>query len=296
MNVAIVGGRSLLKEDLCEALSNHNVVLRLEAKSSPESMTAGDVYNCDFQDIVDCETFLSGIDCVIYSGLNWRGVKHGDLYNQIADIGCIVNEALKNRIKIIFLSDALSMGYHPKSGPYDESKVWNQSVEWSCPGFMYHLAERELYRGISEGMEAVVVRLSFMLGSKEAQEEFLSHISSLGISKQPVDGRVSIISRKDVVQLVTKLIHRDSYDHRFVNCAAHSLGEPAFLESIGYQKPDKKWYDSITTLWLRFMRNNNPPLLNRPDGLIIEYDNRRSMDWLGMEYLDLKSTLAEFQL
>ncbi len=296
MNVAIVGGRSLLKGDLSEALSDLNVTLRLDQKPSPESSNSGHIHNCDFQDIVDCEKFLSGIDCVIYTGLNWRGLKQNDIYNQIVDIGCIVNEALNNKTKIIFLSDALSMGYHPQAGPYDEAKAWNQSIEWSMPGFVYHLAEREIYRGISEGIEAVVVRSSFMLGAKAEKEEFLSHSTLSPTSKKSLKGIVNIVSRKDIIQMITKLIHLDKYDHRFVNCAGHSLSTIEFVDSIDIQKSDQNPVGYFAKLWAKFRRKNILPLLHRPDGLDIDYDNRRSIDWVGMEYSDLKSTLKEFQL
>jgi len=282
MNIAIVGGRSLLKKELQEKLDQQEFSFK----------RAGE---CDFQDVVACEEYLVGVDCVIHTGLDWRKRKPDEVYNQISDLSCIVNEALKSNIRIILISDALSMGYHKKTDLYNESEVWNQTIKWSFSGFMYHLAERELARGIAEGLVGVTIRPSILIGSEEDGEVFRSLNSSLKNNNPSDSNYLNIVSRADVINLIDKLLRLDKIEFQFVTAAGHSITEQKFAEQIslsGIKDKSGNWFDSLLA---KFRKDSSASPLDRPLGISLNYNNQRSKDWVGMEYSDIETTLLEFR-
>ena len=270
MKIAVVGNRPFLKQELCRELANQKIEFQIDITVDTSIDQSYESHDCDFQDIVSCERLLSGIDCLIHTGLSWRELKKEVIYNQINDLGCIVNEAIKQKIRVIFISDALSSGYHSKFDTYDESKLWNQSMDWSLSGFMYHFAEREIFRGIVEGIEAVIIRPSIMIGSK-SDKQAVSDISGRCYDPEDSKGSLSIVSRTDIIQLIRKLIDFDSFEYRFVNCSGHSISVPQFAELIADHETPEERSSVFSSIFNYFKKTTPSSFLGRIFGFENNY-------------------------
>jgi nucleoside-diphosphate-sugar epimerase len=152
----------------------------------------------------------------------------------------VVNACLENQVKkLCYVSSIAALGQPEKGEIIDENARWKTSRSNSGYAISKYGGEREIWRGIEEGLNAVIVNPSVIIGAgchpKATNKLFHSIRSFLPFYTEGVNGYVDV---QDVVKAMIILMESNISGERFVlnsenlslreffNKAADILGKP----------------------------------------------------------------------
>lgn len=159
----------------------------------------------------------------------------------------VVNTALANGVKkFCHISSIAAIGTPENATLIDEKVSWNDDSKDFIYSKSKHYAEREVWRGIAEGLNAVIVNPSTVLGvcpSDRSSGQIIDLVSK-GISYYP-SGSINIVDAEDVAEIVFRLLHSEVHSEKFILNAANvsykdffgkiatHFGKPAPARKIG---------------------------------------------------------------
>jgi nucleoside-diphosphate-sugar epimerase len=122
----------------------------------------------DVLDVVALEDAMKGVDTIIHAAAIVSFVKKGrkEMYHvNVEGTANVVNIALeKNVRRLIHISSVAALGRTTHGGHVNEEKKWEESKANTHYGKSKFKAELQVWRGISEGLEAVILNPSTILG------------------------------------------------------------------------------------------------------------------------------------
>lgn len=267
----------------------------------------------DILDILNLENAISGKDWVIHcAGLVSFSPKDRDKLFKINTDGTanVVNICLDYNIKkLAFVSSVAALGRHQKnqnasSQTISETQEWLDSPENSNYAKSKYLAELEVWRGISEGLSAVIVNPSNILGGANW------HKSSTRLFKYVfdehlffTDGNLNYVDAEDLAVIVDKLLTSNIENERFIVSAGALTQKEIFSKMAQYfsKKPPKYKIGSflISILWrfeaVKSFLLGNEPLITKETASTakrqILYDNSKIKKALNFDFQPIDNTL-----
>jgi dihydroflavonol-4-reductase len=122
----------------------------------------------DVLDVIALEDAMKGMDMVIHSAavVSFLKKERKQMYQVNVDgTANVVNMALEQNIrKLVHISSVAALGRTSSGGHVDEEKKWEDSRINTHYARSKFKAELEVWRGIGEGMEAVILNPSTILG------------------------------------------------------------------------------------------------------------------------------------
>jgi nucleoside-diphosphate-sugar epimerase len=224
----------------------------------------------------------------------------------------VVNACLASHVsKLCFLSSVASLGRpDPKRINADEDIVITEAQRWETSSLNSHYAktkyqaEQEVWRGIAEGLNAVMVCPSIVLGEGDWTK------SSTQLFKFAYDqrafypkGDINYVDVLDVAQAILQLTYSEITDQRFT-LSAGKVSYKVFLEKLadrfGKRPPRylvKQWMSEI--LWrieaIRTMITGQAPLLTKEtahsSAFRFVYPSTKIKEALNFSFRDLDSTI-----
>jgi nucleoside-diphosphate-sugar epimerase len=219
----------------------------------------------------------------------------------------VVNASLANGIrKLVHLSSVSAIGRSKDATIVNESTEWEQNKLTTNYALSKFLAEREVWRGMAEGLNAVIVNPSFVLGSGNwdagPPQVFKKVFEGL---RAYTTGGTGLVDVEDVVKLMMLLMKSDISGERFIlnaenwsfrdlfNYVAGQLGvKPprfhanAFMNELGWRLG-----------WLKHKLTGTPPTITRETGRISlhwsRYDNSKIVAATGYRFKPVKRTIEE---
>lgn len=145
----------------------------------------------------------------------------------------IVNACLELNIeKLCHVSSTSAIGNAPEGEFSDEKLVWRPDKMNTAYSISKFHSEMEVWRGIEEGLKAVIVNPSIILGpgfwDKGSSLMFNTVYKGLRFYTEGVSGFVSL---KDVSDCMIKLMDSDIYGERFI-ISAENLSYKEVLDNI----------------------------------------------------------------
>src|SRR5262249_14889980 len=153
--------------------------------------------------------------------------------------------------------------------PITENTAWENGSWNSNYSTSKFLAEREVWRGIAEGLNAVIVNPTLILGGgnwNEGTPQFFSKIWK-GLPFY-TEGGAGFVAAADVARVMIQLMESDIHSERFILNSEHYSYKDLFSiisDLLGKRKPYinvKPWMMSI--LWreemLKYRLTGLPPL------------------------------------
>lgn len=142
------------------------------------------------------------------------------LENNVQGTANVVNFCLEKGVeKLLYVSSIAALGRKPKEPDIDEKTPWVPS-KWNNPyGISKHLAEMEVWRGIAEGLNAVIVNPSNVLGSgfwkgRISTGQMFYQIWQ-GLAFYPL-GTSGFVDVRDTARFMLKLMESDISGERFI--------------------------------------------------------------------------------
>lgn len=220
----------------------------------------------------------------------------------------VVNLALEYGIKkIVHVSSVAALGRAREQTGISEDATWEDSKNNSYYAISKHLSEMEIWRGIAEGLDAVIVNPSIILGSgfwhdgsgmmlKNAWKEFPYYTNG-------VNGFVDV---HDVVDIMVRLMNSGITAQRFILSAENWAYRRLFnrmAEELGKKPPHiaaKPWMAEL--VWriakLKGMITGKRPLLTKETArtaqLSVYYSHDKILKALpDFRFKPLEQTVAE---
>jgi nucleoside-diphosphate-sugar epimerase len=155
----------------------------------------------------------------------------------------LVNLSLDHNIqKFCFVSSIAALGRSKVGETLDENAVWKHSPYNSRYGMSKFLGEQEVWRGMAEGLSAVIVNPGMILGSgrwTEGTSRFFSLIDS-GFPFIP-DGAATWVDVRDVVKAMHHLMISDIHSQRFILVAGIQSYNDFFTTVAGALEKKINW-------------------------------------------------------
>jgi len=224
--VLVTGGSGFVGRHLVRLLSAEGVRVRALYNShmpgKDMQLPGIEWVQCDLLDIFAIEEVMEGIEdvyhCAAIVTFDARMAEKMLHFNPESTAN-IVNQALEQGIhKLVYVSSIAALG---RNGTVNkntsEEQEWGESRYNSAYGLSKYLAENEVWRGIGEGLNAVIINPSVILGAGDfttgspqimnlANKEFPFYTSG-------INGWVDV---QDVVRVMVMLMGSDVESERYI--------------------------------------------------------------------------------
>jgi nucleoside-diphosphate-sugar epimerase len=130
----------------------------------------------------------------------------------------VVNLCLDNHIKLLYVSSVAALGNNIKGNLITEKSQWIWDSGKSNYSISKYEAEREVWRGIAEGLKAVIINPSVVIGISNGRSESNKIFEMLekGIVFSPT-GSAGFVNVEDVIKIMVQLMSRpDVLGHSFI--------------------------------------------------------------------------------
>jgi dihydroflavonol-4-reductase len=165
----------------------------------------------------------------------------------------VVNACLDAGIqKLVFVSSVAALGRIREDAPINETMNWSEETSNSEYGKTKYFAEMEVWRGIGEGLDAVIVNPVIILGAGNWDS------GSSGLFKSAYDefpwyteGTSGFVDVADVVKAMMLLMESNVSAERFILCAENLTYREVFTQmanNFNKKPPHKKVTHLLATI------------------------------------------------
>tara|TARA_B100000767_G_C19684093_1_gene500914 strand:+ start:51 stop:1040 length:990 start_codon:yes stop_codon:yes gene_type:complete len=182
----------------------------------------------------------------------------------------LVNLAIKNKIKkIAYVSSIAALGNDANSKIIDESTPWNADQDHTPYAYSKYGAELEIWRGIQEGVPAVIINPGVILGTG-IEGNPLALLCSRIDKNLPFypKGSTGYVIVEDVVQVLIQLMDSEIKNERFI-LVAENWSYKKIFDAIALIRKRKLPKISIKESWLK--------IAWAIEGILVLFGRRRFM-------------------
>jgi nucleoside-diphosphate-sugar epimerase len=226
--VLVTGGTGFIGAYIIKALVEKGYPVRAIRRSnklpffiSPGILNKVEWVTSDVLEVISLNEAMDGVDAVIHSAalVSFVRSERRQMYNTNVDgTANIVNLALENGIKkLVHISSISALGRTFAGEHVTEEKKWTTSKLNSHYGISKYKAEMEVWRAMGEGLNAVIINPSTVLGFGNW------HDSSCAIFKNMYKGFPwyttgvnGFVDVEDVAKLTVLLMESNITEERFI--------------------------------------------------------------------------------
>lgn len=310
--ILVTGATGLVGYHLIKALvaCNKNVIA-LYRSSIPHFENAGKVewINGDILDISSLHEAMQGVKkvyhCAAIVSFNPKQKKLLHATN-VEGTANVVNACIETGVeKLMYVSSVSALGRMRQKEIISEQTQWSEETNNSEYGRSKYYAEMEVWRGIGEGLSAIIVNPTIILGasdwSKSSSAIFKNIYNEFPWYSEGVTGFVDV---EDVVKAMISLMESNISGERFIISAANlSYGELFTIIAKTFNKkiPHKKITPLIAELvWraeaIRSSLNGSSPLVTKETAKAAQakvfFDNSKLLKFLPQfHYTPIQETI-----
>lgn len=282
--VLVTGGTGFLGSYIIKELVEKNYSVRAIRRNTsklpfyipPEIFEKVEWVEGDILDTVSLDQAMEGIKTVIHSAaiISFHRVDKKRMYHvNIQGTANVVNAALEKNIgRFVHISSVAALGRSKTGGNVNEEKKWQDNNVNTHYAISKHKAEMEVWRAIGEGLNAVIVNPSTVLGFGDW------NTSSCRIFKTVYDefpwyttGINGFVDIEDVAKATVLLMESNISEERFIVSGDNWSFQQLFNTiADGFQKkrPHRKATPFLGSLaWrmekLRSLFSGKKPLLTK---------------------------------
>ncbi|WP_109675429.1 NAD-dependent epimerase/dehydratase family protein [Dyadobacter jejuensis] len=322
MNVLITGATGLVGSITCKLLlADGHQVFALVRANSERSLLAGIQSRINWVegDVLDpgsLEQAMEGMDYVVHAAAVVSFVpKDRPMMYQVNQRGTanVVNACLQFGVrKLCHVSSIAALG-RPDSRKLatgstvvlNENQKWEDSPENSEYAKTKQLAELEVWRGIAEGLEAVIVNPTLILGEGDWGKSS-TQIFRYVYQENPfyTEGVANYVDVHDVASVIIRLLFSEISGERFLLNAGNISYKDLFFmiaDAMGKRRPRYAvgktlagviWRVEAVRTWLL----GTKPLITKETAQSsarkITYDHSKIKNTIGFEFTPLQDTIT----
>ncbi|MFM7710427.1 MAG: SDR family NAD(P)-dependent oxidoreductase [Ferruginibacter sp.] len=314
MRVLVTGASGLLGQALVSQLLEAGYIVRAVQHTTSLSLVHNDrrleVVEADLLDVVRVEEILEEVDFVCHcAGLvSFASARQQELFAiNVTATANLINACLDRPIKkVVHVSSVAALGRSSASGMVDEKTPWKEHARNSQYGKSKYLGELEVWRGMAEGLNAVVVNPSIILGpgdwTKGSASIFKKMYDGFDWYTEGMNGFVDV---RDVADAMISLMESDIVAERFIVSGDNATYRTVFEQiaaAFGKKPPTKKVTPFLGALAcrleaLRSFFTGQEPLITRETMntslACYQYDNTKLKKAIpGFTYRSLNDTIC----
>ena len=257
--------------------------------------------NGDVLDIPSLEEHLQGCSVIYHCAGNVSFDRRD--FNKLIQTNKVgtanmVNVALTSGVShFCHVSSTAAIGRQKRSEIYTEKQQWVTSSENSNYAVSKYSAEMEVWRGIEEGLNAIIVNPSVILGAGYWTESSLTIFDSVkkGLKFYP-SGKNAFVDARDVAQCMVQLIQKNILKERFLVIGENLEFKTLFnyiAKALNVKGPHiaaKKWLVNVgwrlerVLAFLTFRRPKITKETARSAMSVSQYDNSKIRNELGFTF------------
>jgi dihydroflavonol-4-reductase len=316
--IFITGASGLLGASLIETLVNSHdgatdlQIRALYRKQIPSIQFAEKIewIEGDILDVVVLEEALKGVSevyhCAAIVSFDPKQKQRMHATN-IDGTANVVNACIDAGIKkLLFVSSVAALGRIREDGPINETMNWSEETSNSEYGKTKYLAEMEVWRGIGEGLDAVIVNPVIILGSGDWNGGS-SGIFKSAYNRFPwyTNGASGFVDVKDVTTAMKALMKSDISAQRFIISGHNTPYRTIFnliSDAFKVPRPHKRVTPLLASIvWrleaVKAFFKGSSPLLTKETTLtaqaVVNFDNTKLLKALPhFSYTPLENTIT----
>lgn|SRR5690554_1008164 len=265
---------------------------------------------CDVLDIPSLEEELQGhkivYHCAAIVSFAKRDFQHMMEINRYGTEN-IVNLSLDLGVeKFCFVSSTAAVGTKdiPSNVEVDENGKWILTEETSGYSVTKYSAEKEVWRGINEGLNAVIVNPSIIFGAGDWEESSMKIFKTISKGmKFYSPGANAFVDARDVARIMIELMNRNTFNNRYLCIGENAKFQHLFelvAKELDIKPPSKKvnpilmgitWRLSVAWAALTFSK----PLITKSAAhnafKTTKYSSQKIKDAIGYQFYTLEETV-----
>lgn len=265
---------------------------------------------CDVLDLLGLEDIIAEVELVYHcAAMVSFTAKERKLMVQVNAEGTanVVNLCLAGNVKkMVHVSSIAAIGRVKQGTTINEQSKWEHSKYNTYYAISKYAAEREVWRGMAEGLNAVIINPSMILGAgrwEDGPQTFFKLLwNNLSFYPLGVNGFVDV---RDVAQMMIQLMESDISDQRYI-CSADNLAYRQLMkliaEKLGKKPPTVPVQPYMNAIawrweWLKSTITGQAPAVTKETAYhssrIFYYENKKSIKELKFAYRPLEQTIEE---
>ena len=264
----------------------------------------------DITNIIDLEDNLNNIDEIYHCAAlvsYQKKDKEKMLEINIDGTATIVNFALQNNVsKLCYVSSIASFGTSKNTEPITEQTEWEDTKSTSAYSKSKYFAEQEIWRGIAEGLNAVIVNPAVILGAgnwdSSSSVIFSTVDNALKFYTKGITGFVDV---RDLVEIMIILMEKNAFAENFIISSENLSYEKIFsliADDLGVKKPSVYANKNLTSIaWrLEFVKSilfNQKPIITKQSAITahkkLEYSNKKILDKIDFKFKTIEQSIKE---
>lgn len=309
--VLVTGGAGLVGGELLKQLLKKDLRVRAIYNKTRINFDHPNLeqIQCNILDVVGLEEAMQGVGQLYHAAaiVTFDPGRKRELFKiNIEGTANVVNAAIDAGVnKMVHVSSVAALGRIRENVAIDETMNWSEATSNSRYGQSKYLAEMEVWRGIGEGLKAVIVNPSMILGGgdwnngsskifKSVYEEFPWYS----------DGTTGYVDVRDVARAMILLMESDISGERFILSAEDRSFAEVFkmiAKEFGKKPPHKKVTPALAKIvWrleaVKSMFTGKEPLVTKETAKTalakVRFNNTKLKSFLpSFQYLPLDETI-----
>lgn len=309
--ILVTGGAGLLGNELIHQLLQQGHSIRATFNKTPILIQHPqlEIIQCDLLDVIDVDDALKEVTQVYHCAgfVNFSKKNKHLLYKINTEATAnLINASLEKKVsKFVYVSSIAAIGRNDTDELITEQRKWTSHKSNSVYAQTKHLAEMEVWRGIAEGLNAVIVNPSIILGPGNWNEGstaiFKKVYEGLKWYSEGINGFVDV---RDVANAMIQLMQSDITAERFIVSGSNQYYKDVVFkiaDAFKIKRPSQKINSFLAEIvWrleaARTFFTQQEPLITKETvhtaQSVSKYDNTKLKNALtGFEYHSFEETI-----
>ncbi len=311
--ILVTGGTGLLGSELIHQLLDAGKKVKALYHHTPISIshTNLQITPCDILDVCALEDLMQDVEQVYHCAgyVSFAPGAAEKLYKiNVEGTANLVNAALEAGVsKFIHVSSVSALGRYNATGLVNENMQWVSGDKNSNYAFSKYLGEMEVWRSVAEGLNAVIVNPSIILGAGNWEQGSTTLFKTMYDEfSWYTDGTSGFVDVKDVATSMMLLMDSDISAERFIVNGHNTSFQNVFnhiADSFQKKRPYKKVNRFLAGIVWRMEKikssfTKTPPLITKETAANafenISYDNSKFLKaFPAFTYHSLEDTIRE---
>jgi nucleoside-diphosphate-sugar epimerase len=309
----VTGASGLLGAELVNQLLKEGKKVKAVYYQHPISKVDNEnlhIIKCDLLDVFELEEIMEDVDFVYHCAgfISYSPSNRAELYNiNYEATANVVNACLSANIKkLVHVSSVAALGKNIKNKLVDETLQWTNEANGSTYGHSKYLGELEVWRGIAEGLNGVIVSPSIILGPGNWNQGSTTIFKNVYHEfKWYTTGINGFVDVRDVANSMVLLMQSDISNEKFIISAENRTYQDVFnciAESFKKNKPSKLVTPFIASMvWkiekIKCFFTKKEPLITKETAKAaldhVQYDNSKLLKFLPeFKYHSIEDTIS----
>ncbi|MFP5041511.1 NAD-dependent epimerase/dehydratase family protein [Parasediminibacterium sp. JCM 36343] len=309
--VLVTGASGLVGSHLISYLLLQGKKVRALHRGEPPVLAHPNLewFRGDILDVIDLEEAMQGIAQVYHCAatVSFSPKEKKQLFQVNVDgTANVVNACLNTGIeKLLYISSVAALGRFGEKELINETMSWTEAKGNSLYGKTKYLAEMEVWRGIGEGLDAVIINPTIILGAGD-WDKGSSAIFKSAYNQFPwfTDGSTGFVDVQDLAKAMVLLMDSNITAQRFIINGANMPYKDLFSSIATFfgKKPPHKTVTKtmVAIVWrleaVKAAFTGKKPLLTKETAHTaqakVKFDNSKLLAYLpGFAYTPIQATL-----